>query len=893
MLRVISRFEVMHIVPSVAGACSGVALSRIALNALNIGLGSRGGIFLQLGCAVGGVALQLQLPYAIKWLKARDVVLISLFFNAIGIAAFAAHEDKVSTNAGSHGVMINLMHLILDIMVSRMHDDRNRLTARDILPLSLISKVFFIASIASMAERIFIRSKNRGHIFDYLVVFSALHLHWIVIQIIRTLAEGIKFKTPDEVRELVQEIHSDILCANCYLFEMSVEAALAFIDELGSRQDITDLHSAFVLRSLIKNRDFVCPNEDDKVPLSKTTLDKLIASKDPSVFRFLLGFFKNRPEHQKSILSQVSLGKDYIQHDEDKHLIYPELHEETIQLLLKSPTAWDLVICAKQGMVSSELWDAVDLQQLMDVVHSIYWSSCLWSERGQRACFDGLPVKEILNGLSGQKRKEFLNCAVKRNEDWVLYAYDFFEQNNTDVSVISSKIIEQAQSGALFYHGGFAYFLEKQINTNQEFLPGCTRTALFSFLCIKLPESAMKRIEAEILKRDHAPPLEELQKASSQLWGKDEQLHRGEEVPVSLIRWLADGDINVLQYLLGRMAGRQMKLSGEIELLEVSTHEQALCWLTQASQQPPFPVVPDCIKRAVHLFPGAYGNLMGSWDHDRFDDQEISQLVLPKIKKLGLQGDALEKFGAAFVSHFNPFSHKMLMYSEPSSKAKLDSMIEYMRNKDDYPRGNVLINVLSSTLVYESDQYSDTMNGVEIDAQDQFNALLPELIQMILSHLNPHDLMYVAFTCKALFNKIATRAGTKYWKALNLGSLDAVRHLFKLSRSGDKPKPKDLRQALYLASPDSLVAFDKNADENSIILRSCRNNPSNSDEIVQIKDDLVKWGLPRHAIKPFCKWVKEHQDIADLFIPVLQRIRSDHPYFDLESELPAELNARL
>ena len=124
----------MHIVPSVAGACSGVALSRIALNALNIGLGSRGGIFLQLGCAVGGVALQLQLPYAIKWLKARDVVLISLFFNAIGIAAFAAHEDKVSTNAGSHGVMINLMHLILDIMVSRMHDDRNRLTARDTCP---------------------------------------------------------------------------------------------------------------------------------------------------------------------------------------------------------------------------------------------------------------------------------------------------------------------------------------------------------------------------------------------------------------------------------------------------------------------------------------------------------------------------------------------------------------------------------------------------------------------------------------------------------------------------------------------------------------------------------------------------------------------------------------
>jgi hypothetical protein len=284
---------------------------------------------------------------------------------------------------------------------------------------------------------------------------------------------------------------------------------------------------------------------------------------------------------------------------------------------------------------------------------------------------------------------------------------------------------------------------------------------------------------------------------------------------------------------------------------------------------------------------------MGKWDQLRFVDPKISGLVLPKLKNLGLEGEAFERFGAAFISHFKPFSHKMLMYLKPSCKAKLESMIEYMRNKDDYPRGDVLIESLAFTLVYEGGQYSDQMNGVKIDGKDQFNALPDEIIHIILSHLSPHDLMYVALTCKALFNKIATKAGARYWKALNLGSLDAVRNMFKLSRSVDEPKLNDLRKALYLASPDSLVAFYNNADEDTKILRSCRNNPSNSDVIVQIKDDLAKWGLPWHSLRPFCRWVNEHQDIAHLFIPVLQRISSDQPCFDLESEIPAELNALL
>lgn len=302
---------------------------------------------------------------------------------------------------------------------------------------------------------------------------------------------------------------------------------------------------------------------------------------------------------------------------------------------------------------------------------------------------------------------------------------------------------------------------------------------------------------------------------------------------------------------------------------------------------------PVNIKNAVKESPELYGEMIGKLCQSRND-------LLSIVKRFGLEGSTINRFGARFMRTIYEVEHRkhsmwgggnLTVFDRPS-KEQLDFMLKMMAEKD-CPKGNALIEALSSSLVYEVDQYPAEMAATL--TQDQLSATLPrDVLEIVLANCSPDDLIHVSRTCRTLYNRIVTKQGARIWKAKNLGSLDAVRNIVLLSM--DPKLHPNIKKALWLAAPPciNLNYFKDEEEKEWNIVRRLRDEPNNTLNFLEIINSgalecLFEFGLPWNAIQPFIdKMVAAKQlvlalDELELIEDLLDdRITKDHPHYDIE-----------
>ena len=311
--------------------------------------------------------------------------------------------------------------------------------------------------------------------------------------------------------------------------------------------------------------------------------------------------------------------------------------------------------------------------------------------------------------------------------------------------------------------------------------------------------------------------------------------------------------------------------------------------LTDPFQIPP---IPKEVQQAVAERPAFYGRLLGKWR--RISEQPQVNMMLPILRAFHLHDEKNRTlFGDAFQRQ-SFFDFKLKKFEGPSKK-RLDALVRHVFDElsiNQVCYGDRFVRILASNLIYESDIY-DEPKGTETALTGPLADLPRDLLLHLLTYLPPKTLAMMGRTCRVFHNWIFTEA--KYWQAQGVGSIDAVRNMFKLKKWLDdpennsylrgKPDPrihvdqiparyKRMRRAFELACPKSLFP----PTEERLVYENPTRNPQ----------DLI-FGLPYRSISIFCQNVRNgtisHEEAQHL-IPIIKR---DFPYVDLEPLLPEGL----
>ncbi len=311
--------------------------------------------------------------------------------------------------------------------------------------------------------------------------------------------------------------------------------------------------------------------------------------------------------------------------------------------------------------------------------------------------------------------------------------------------------------------------------------------------------------------------------------------------------------------------------------------------LTDPFQIPP---ISKEVQQAVAERPAFYGRLLGKWR--RVSPRLEQNLLLPLLRSFHLPD---EKNRTAFGNAFKrqSFFDFYLKKFEGPSKKRLDALVRHVFDEPSINQvcyGDRFVRILASNLIYESDLY-DKPKGEETALTGPFASLPRDFLLHLLYYLPPKALAMMGRTGRTFHNYIFT--GAKYWQAQGVGSLDAVRNMFKLKKWLDDPEnshylrgkpnpriPEDqikaryirMRKAFELACPKNLFP----PTEERLVYENPTRNPQ----------DLI-FGLPYRSISIFCQNVRNgtisHED-ARLLLPIIKR---DFPYVDLEPLLPEGL----
>lgn len=224
-------------------------------------------------------------------------------------------------------------------------------------------------------------------------------------------------------------------------------------------------------------------------------------------------------------------------------------------------------------------------------------------------------------------------------------------------------------------------------------------------------------------------------------------------------------------------------------------------------------------------------------------------------------------------------------------KMNLVALLGYFLTEDkvDALYQNHFVSLLASQLTYASDRCSE--KKANADATN-WAAIPTDVVKIVFSFLPPKDLGRVGLACKKFYNITYTQEGMHIWKKQGLGSIDAVRFMWKFSEWLENPeenteilwKPRSeknisfVRDAFALACPTSIFPVTS--------ARTFRENPEG--EI----DPETEWfvnhfGMPYASIPHFCAWFNKHPTLDSW--QLFHKIHKSFPLFDLRAHLNVDV----
>lgn len=560
---------------------------------------------------------------------------------------------------------------------------------------------------------------------------------------------------------------------------------------------------------------------------------------------------EKRPDIQKKILDAFPLNAQY-------HNV-PKLHPETVAHLLAKPepTIFDAIACR-------QFKEPVDLDACIHCVKN----ELMW-------------VLGLIDAMPTVMAKKLIDYDLKNESVLLIDGYNHFEEKDPEyATTLKPACIDLLKKGFIYMHT--SRLMQEMIDNH---LPNCTNRALVFFLLYhKHVEENYNKIVKEIRRRSLAINIDEIDRLSLFLYSP----HTLIQAPsLQTLRWVANNDTNECMRLIQQIATYYVGTQVE----EQPDHEPdaPLHWMLCNY---PTHDVPETVKRSIQTSPEEYGRLMGSCarikERRTIPKHKAHLPYLKRVEWFGIQDlDDREKFVqgwyAAYHDRFKPLN--------TSSKMNLVGLLSYFLTEDKVESlyQTHFVSLLASQMTYASDRCSEKWTNADAT---NWAAVPIDVVKIVFSFLPPKDIGRVGRACKRFYNITYTQDGMHFWKKQGLGSIDAVRFMWKFSKWLKNPKENTeipwkplseenvsfVSDVFALACPTSI--FPARAP------RSFREKPEGEIDL-ETTWFIQQFGVPYASIPHFCAWFNKHPTLDNW--QLFHKIHKSFPLFDLRAHLNVDV----